>query len=177
MDQNVSKDEARVIRFTEGATEAPGRSAWQNGRYFLLIVAGVLAVLALGGFYGRDFWTTGRFMVSTDDAYLEADSVIISPKVSGYIEDVSVSDNQSVIAGYPLARIDDRDYRTALSVAQANVDAQQAAIGSLMQRIALQQITVPQVGTAVTSDQAALAFSTQDYQRYIELAQTGFGTR
>ena len=92
--------------------------------------------------YGHEYWTTGRFMVSTDDAYLQADNVLISPKVAGYISDVLVTDNQPVKAGQVLARIDDRDYRTALAVARANVDAAQAGIDNLGQQIAEQRIAV-----------------------------------
>ena len=78
-----------------------------------LLAAGAAGLLAVAGWYGDYWWNTGRFMVSTDDAYLQADNVIISPKVSGYIADVAVQDNQPVHAGQVLARIDDRDYRTA----------------------------------------------------------------
>jgi membrane fusion protein (multidrug efflux system) len=128
------------------------------------------------GFYGHYYWTAGRFLVSTDDAYLQADNVIISPKVSGYISDVPVQDNQAVKAGQVLARIDDRDYRTALAVARANVDAQQASIENLIQQMAQQQLVVAEARATVNSDQAALAFSNQDYVRYESLSRTGAGT-
>jgi membrane fusion protein (multidrug efflux system) len=54
---------------------------------------------------------------------VKADSTIISPKVSGYIAEVLVADNQPVKAGQLLARIDDRDFRTALDQAHADVAA------------------------------------------------------
>ena len=66
----------------------------------------LLTLLATAGLYGRYYWITGRFLVSTDDAYVQAHSVLISPKVSGYISEVPVDDNQSVRAGEILARID-----------------------------------------------------------------------
>ena len=53
-------------------------------------------------------------MVDTDDAYVQADNTLIAPRVSGYISEVLVADNQAVKAGQVLARIDDRDYQTAL---------------------------------------------------------------
>ena len=46
--------------------------------------------------FGWDYWTVGRFQVSTDDAYVKADSTTIAPKVSGYIADVLVGDNEPV---------------------------------------------------------------------------------
>ena len=55
-----------------------------------------LVVLAALGLYGRYYWATGRYLISTDDATVAADSVIISPKVSGYLVEVPVGDNQAV---------------------------------------------------------------------------------
>jgi multidrug efflux pump subunit AcrA (membrane-fusion protein) len=83
------------------------------------VIAGVFA----GADYGRYYWTTGRFLVTTDDAYVDVHSAMISPKVSGYISDVPVNDNQAVKAGQVIARIDPRDYETALDQARANADA------------------------------------------------------
>ena len=81
------------------------RGAWR-----WLLALGVAAAADFG--YG--YLTTGRYLESTDDAYVKADSTIISPKVSGYIAQVLVGDNQPVKAGQLLARIDDRDFRAAL---------------------------------------------------------------
>jgi membrane fusion protein (multidrug efflux system) len=143
---------------------------------WVLLAAGATVALVGAGYYGHYYWTAGRFLVSTDDAYLQADNVIISPKVSGYISDVPVEDNQAVKGGQVLARIDDRDYRTALAVAQANVDAQQASIENLIQQMAQQQLVVVEARATVSSDQAALAFANQDYVRYESLSKTGAGT-
>ena len=55
--------------------------------------------------YGRYYWTTGRFLVSTYDATVAADSAIISPKASGHLSEVLVDDNQVVHAYETLARI------------------------------------------------------------------------
>jgi membrane fusion protein (multidrug efflux system) len=151
-----------------------GRHPWPLKR--LLIAAAALVFLAAAAVYGNYYWTTGRFLVSTDDAYVEADSVLISPKVSGYISAVPVDDNQSVTAGQVLARIDPRDYQTALDQARANVAAAQASIETLNQQIAQQKLMVEQAGQTVASDQAALVFSQQDLRRYTDLAKTGYGT-
>ena len=79
----------------------------------LASVAGV-ALFAGAGTYGAYWWNTGRYLQSTDDAYLQADYTTIAPKVSGYIQAVLVDDNQPVKAGQILARIDERDLHTAL---------------------------------------------------------------
>jgi membrane fusion protein, multidrug efflux system len=157
----------------EIATEQ-GRRWWSLKR--LLIAALGLAFLAAAVAYGDYYWTTGRFLVSTDDAYVQAHSVLISPKVSGYISEVPVDDNEQVKAGQVLARIDPRDYQTALDQARANVAAAQAGIDTLNQQIAQQHLVIEQDQQQVTSDQAALVFSQQDFQRYTDLEKTGYGT-
>jgi membrane fusion protein (multidrug efflux system) len=138
----------------------------------LAVTLGIFA----GADYGRYYWTTGRYLVSTDDAYVDAHSAMISPKVSGYIADVPVNDNQPVKAGEVIARIDPRDYQTALDHARANVAAAQAAIATLSQQIAQQRLVVEQARQTVASDQAGLVYSQQDFQRYTDLARTGYGT-
>ena len=75
-----------------------------------LIAAGALVVLATG-VWGFNWWTTGRFVQSTNDAYLDADQVVAAPKVQGYVSEVLVGDNQQVRAGQPLVRIDPRAYQ------------------------------------------------------------------
>ena len=106
------------------------------------ILAGLAAliVLAGAGYYGHCYWTTGRFLVSTDDATVDAHSVVISPKVAGYLGEVAVTDNQTVRAGQILARIEDPDYRTALAGAEANVASARAAIQHLEQQIEQQEL-------------------------------------
>ncbi|HQT78033.1 MAG TPA: HlyD family secretion protein [Rhodopila sp.] len=142
----------------------------------LLLAGAAVAVVLLGAWYGHYYWTTGRFLISTDDAYLQADNVIVSPKVAGYLSQVLVRDNQPVHAGQVLARIDDRDYRTALDVAQANVAAEQAAIDNLGQQIERQKLTIAEAQATVEADKAALAFANLDSRRYASLSRSGAAT-
>lgn len=143
-------------------------------RQILIGLAGFLALLGVTA-YGRYYWDVGRFLVSTDDAYVQAHSVIISPQVSGSIVDVPVNDNQKVQAGQVLARIDPRDYETALAGARASVAAAQASIDNLRQQIDAQKLTVEEARAAVAADQAALTFSQEQDGRYERLARTGAG--
>ena len=85
----------------------------------LAVLAGAIGIGVVATF-GVQYWQVGRFQVSTDDAYVQADSIIIAPRVAGYIAEVLVGDNQSVKAGQVLARIDDRDLRAALDQAMAD---------------------------------------------------------
>jgi membrane fusion protein (multidrug efflux system) len=138
----------------------------------LALAAGLFAAAD----YGRYYWTTGRYLVSTDDAYIDAHSTLISPKISGYISEVPVDDNQPVKVGQIIVRIDPRDYQTALDQAQANVAAAQANVDTLTQQISQQNLAVEQARQSAASDQAALVFSRQNSERYAELARTGYGT-
>ena len=98
-------------------------------RKLLLIGASLLAVAGTSNF-GWRYWTVGRFEVSTDDAYVKADSTTIAPKVSGYIAAVLVSDNEHVKTGQILARIDDRDFKAAREQARADVESAKASIAT-----------------------------------------------
>jgi membrane fusion protein (multidrug efflux system) len=146
-----------------------------------LLKRGVLALTLLGGAavaadYGYSYWTVGRFLESTDDAYVKADYTTVAPKVSGYITDVLVADNQPVKAGAVLARIDDRDFRTALARAQAARSAIEAGIRNLEAQIALQQSVIAAADAQIASRQATLVFARQDRKRYWDLMKTGTGT-
>jgi membrane fusion protein (multidrug efflux system) len=144
-------------------------------RQVLMGLAALIVVTGLGC-YGHYYWTTGRYLVSTDDATVDADSVVISPKISGYLAEVAVDDNQTVEAGQILARIDDRDYRTAVAGAQSDVASARAAVQHLEQQIDQQQLTVVAANAVVATDDAALIFSRQQYNRYAGLAHIGAGT-
>jgi len=149
-----------------------GRSRWSLKK--LLIGAAALLFLAGAAGYGEYYWKTGQFLVSTDDAYVQAHSVLISPKVSGYLSEAPVDDNQVVTSGQVLARIDPRDYQTALDQARANVAAARASIDTLNQQIAQQKLVVDQDRQHAASGQAALVYSRQNFQRYTELAKEGW---
>src|SRR3954468_14487378 len=114
------------------ASLRPSRQAIKRASLALAAALGVAAAVDFG--YG--YLTTGRYLESTDDAYVKADSTIIAPRVSGYIAQVLVGDNQPVKAGDLLARIDARDFKAALDQAQADVDASQAAVRNLDAQIA-----------------------------------------
>jgi membrane fusion protein (multidrug efflux system) len=140
-----------------------------------LALALSLGVAAAADF-GYGYLTTGRYLQTTDDAYVKADSTIISPKVSGYIAQVLVGDNEKVKAGQLLARIDDRDFQAARSQAHADVDASEAAVRNLDAQIALQQPIIEQGTADVAAAEANLQFAQEEQARYDGLMKTGSGT-
>jgi membrane fusion protein (multidrug efflux system) len=142
-----------------------------------LLMAGTAAALLAGAsWYGWDYWTVGRFEVSTDDAYVKADNTTIAPKVSGYLSEVMVGDNEHVKSGQVLARIDDRDFKVALDQARADVAAAQAAVASKRAQLDVQQAVIEASKATLDVDTAAETFAEQENKRYTDLAATGFGS-
>jgi membrane fusion protein (multidrug efflux system) len=142
----------------------------------LLLAGAAVAVLSGAGWYGWDYWTVGRFQVSTDDAYVKADNTTIAPKVSGYLTGVLVGDNERVKAGQMLARIDDRDFKVALDQAKADVAAAQATLASKQAQLEVQQSVIQAAKATVEVDTATKTFAGQENKRYTDLAATGYGS-
>jgi membrane fusion protein, multidrug efflux system len=141
-----------------------------------LMTGAAVAVLAGAAWYGWDYWTVGQYLVSTDDAYVKADSTTIAPKVPGYLHDVLVKDNETVKAGQVLARVDDRDYRIALDQAKADVAAAKATVASKQAQLDVQQAVINAAKATIAVDQANMTFAAQDSKRYSDLAATGSGS-
>jgi membrane fusion protein, multidrug efflux system len=160
---------------SEAATAAPKVSKKDRIRRLLMAGAAV-AVLAGASWYGWDYWTVGRFEVSTDDAYVKADNTTIAPKVSGYLHEVQVGDNEQVKAGQVLARIDDRDYAVALDQARADVAAAEAAVTSKRAQLDVQQSVIDAARATLDVDTASATFTKQEKKRYTDLAATGYGS-
>jgi membrane fusion protein (multidrug efflux system) len=158
------------------ATVQPAQPSKRDRIRRSLIAGAAVALLATASWYGLDYWTVGRFLVSTDDAYVKADNTTIAPKVSGYLNQVLVGDNQPVKAGQVLARIDNRDFEVALDQARADVAAAQAAIESKRAQLDVQQATIDAARATLDVDAAAQVFTAQENKRYSDLATTGYGS-
>ncbi|AGB75698.1 MULTISPECIES: HlyD family secretion protein [Rhizobium] len=142
-----------------------------------LLIAALLAGVAAAADFGYRYWTVGRFIESTDDAYVKADYTTIAPKVAGYIKEVLVNDNDHVKAGQLLARIDDRDFQAALSQAKADLKAADAAIANIDAQIQLQQSLIGQAKATVDASQASLDYAVSDAARSARLITNGVGTQ
>ncbi|WP_271897872.1 HlyD family secretion protein [Candidatus Phyllobacterium onerii] len=146
----------------------------KRGRRLLFGTAAIIS-LAAGAYYGHDYWTVGRFHVETDDAYVKADNSSVAPKISGYIAEVLVKDNETVKSGQPLARIDDRDFKTALEQAKGDVAAAEATIEAKQASLVIQESTIAAARATVDVDQANAIFAEQNNKRYATLATSGYG--
>src|SRR3984893_3067665 len=164
---------------SEAATPVPLTAvpaARKGGIRRFLLAGTAVALLAGAIWYGWDYWTVGRFLVSTDDAYVKADNTTIAPKVSGYLSEVLVGDNERVAAGQVLARIDDRDFKVALDQAKADVAAAEAAVVSKRAQLEVQQAVIAAAKATIEVDTATQTFASQENKRYTDLAATGYGS-
>jgi membrane fusion protein, multidrug efflux system len=144
-------------------------------KFALIIVAAIVLVLAGG--VGWHWWSSWRFQESTDDAYVQSDITVISPKVEGYLKDVRVEDNQQVKLGQVLFVIDDQDYAAKVAQAEAAVASEEASVVTYDSRMDLQRSMIAQAVAEIASAEADQVRADRDYQRYTQLAATDFASR
>ncbi|ESW67338.1 hemolysin D [Mesorhizobium sp. LSJC285A00] len=171
----IEAPEAPIKPAAEVLAEVPAKKK-RSARSFMLPIIG-LALLSAGAWYGYNYWTDGRFLISTDDAYVQADMSFVSPKISGYVDQVKVSENQQVKAGDPLLTIDDGDYRIAVAQAEAQI----ATLAKTLDRIDAQtkaaHASLQQAQAQKVADQAAADNAARAQQRAAQLVKTHVGTQ
>jgi len=162
---------------------SPAPAKRSGFRRFVLPVV-FLAAIGYGGKTAYDYFVEGRFLVSTDDAYVGADTSIIAAKAMGHLTAVPVVDNQIVRKGDLLAAIDDGDYQNALDAARARIGTQDATIARFARQIDAQGAIIAQaeaqVASAAAQEKSAEADvqrAALEYDRSFKLAQTNFGSQ
>ena len=160
----------------ESGDEAPkGKGVSPAVRIGLMLGGAVLLIVVL--IYGIGWWTHGRFIQGTDDAYLQSDLVAVAPKIQGYVEQIYVNDNQAVAVGQPLLRIDSSTYQASVAQQIGAADAERASIVAAKDQIAQQQEAVDQAKAQLAGANAALAYAAGEAQRYKTLSAQGVETR
>jgi membrane fusion protein (multidrug efflux system) len=137
-----------------------------------MIVAGVVAVAVIVG--GAFWWHGKQSFEGTDNAFVQADTVQVSPQVSGYVLEVLVADNQRVEVGQVIARIDPSTIQARYDQAVANVRALQADVLAVDDKAALEQAMIAQKAAGVSSAQADAGRMAVDSRRYGDLARKGW---
>jgi membrane fusion protein, multidrug efflux system len=141
-------------------------------RTLLLSAAGAIALLA-GLALGVRWYTVGRFIESTDDAFVGGDITVLAPKVAGFIDAVAVTDNQNVHAGDLLVRLDDRDFKAALDRADAAVAAQRAQLANLAATQRLQRAVIAEARASIAAADAEVVRTRDDQARFARLSLRG----
>jgi len=146
------------------------------GRRLVLSVL-VLAAIGAGSWYGHAWWIDGRFMISTDDAYIAGNITNIAPKVMGYVAKVNVVANQQVKKGDVLVTLDNGDYRIAAEQAEAQIATQKLALKRFDAQIEAAQASVKQAEASQTALQATLRGAEITLSRQQDLATKKAGIR
>ncbi len=142
-------------------------------RSVLLILLIVVPLIA-----GIGYWLVERqHYETTDDAYLQSDIVLISPKVQGYVTQLTINDNQAVKQGDVLITIDDRDYQAKVLQAQADVSQEKAHIERLRAMKTSQRAHIETAGASVAAVQARREQIQKDLQRFNNLVDQGSAAR
>lgn len=135
-----------------------------------LVLAGLLVVaLAGGGYQGWQWWSVGRFFVTTDDAYVQADISVLAAKISGYLESVPVVNGQTMRKGDVIAKLDDGDYRLALKAAQDKLATQESTIARIGRQTEAAQAQVPQAAAQIDASRADAVRAQADFDRSMQL--------
>jgi len=137
----------------------------------------LLAAIGFGGYKGYQYFVEGRFLVTTDDAYVKADISVIAAKVSGYIASVPVAENASVKAGALLATIDDGDYQLALKAAKDKLQTQDATLARMDKQAEAQGSAIAQAQAQLVAAQADQERAAASFARTDTLVGNGTSTR
>jgi membrane fusion protein, multidrug efflux system len=163
------------IAIETASGQAPARSP--KARRLAMVGAVLLLVAGAAGTFGYHWWTVGRFIEATDDAYVSAHNTTLAAKVAGYVSSIAVEDNSHVRAGDVIATIDDGDYRLAADAARDKVATQQATVDRIGRQTVAQQASVEQAKAQLVSAQAAATRTRLELDRQQTLAQREFASR
>jgi membrane fusion protein, multidrug efflux system len=158
------------------ATAAMSAAPKSGRRRMVLMGVGVLLALAAAG-YGVHYFLVGRFLVSTDDAYVRANSTMLGARVSGHIAAILPADNAVVRTGDVVFRIDDGDYRIAVDAARTRIATQQATIDRIGRQVTALESAVEQAQAQVVSAEAGVKRAGLDFDRQQALNTKGFASR
>lgn len=152
----------------EPAASAPAAKPRRPLRRVVLLLL-LCAALGGGAYAGWQWWTVGRFFVSTDDAYVQADISVLAAKVPGYLAAVPVVNGQAVKAGAVIARLDDGDYRLALKAAEDKLATQESTIARVSRQAEAAQAQVLQSAAQIDAAKADAVRASADYARATQM--------
>jgi membrane fusion protein (multidrug efflux system) len=177
-DQNAkpADGESPQQQASDKTQEKPKPSPLANPAVRLGLIIGGVVIFVIILIFVSIWWIHGRFVQGTNDAYLQADQVTISPKIQGYVEKVLVTDNQMVQAGQPLVQIDGSTYQATMDQQTATVAARQADIVAAQRQVAQQTAALDKARADLAGAQATAAYAGGEADRYKALAAQGVET-
>jgi membrane fusion protein (multidrug efflux system) len=170
----------KITEAEGSARSTPARPRVSLRRAFdrrTLIAGAVVAALGAGGVFGVHWLVTGRYLVSTDDAYVRAHNTTLASKISGYVASIPIEDNTAVRAGDVIATIDDGDYRLAADAARDKAATQRATVDRIGRQIVAQGASIDQAKAEMVSAEAASKKMQLEYQRQKFLAAQTYASQ
>src|SRR5689334_14046894 len=119
--------ESKQIKTTTTVEHSKAAEPKKRNKTFLIVL---ILLVAAGAWFGISKYTHGQHHEETDDAHVEANISPVIPRVSGYVADVRVSDNQRVKKGDTLVILDNRDLKIKLEQAEAALSTAQSNLGA-----------------------------------------------
>jgi membrane fusion protein (multidrug efflux system) len=138
--------------------------------------AGLVAVIGIGVI--ASWWfAEGRYIESTDNAYVQGDIAVLSPRIEGDVAAIKVADNQSVHKGDPLIVLDPADWRARLTQATAAAAEAAAAVETAQRQVSQQQAMIDAAQAAIVQAQAENTRAGADATRSGTLVANGWASR
>jgi membrane fusion protein (multidrug efflux system) len=163
-----SQPQAADTSASANAQDAPKS---RTARTVILVLAAVAVMAGIWWFIGYE--THGKYLEDTNDAQIQADPVVVAPRIAGYVSQVLVHDNQDVKAGTPLVRIDAKDFQAKQAQASAQVAIAQAQEANVVATIAEQKASIQQARDQLVAAQAKAAYDADQVRRYTPLVASG----
>ncbi|WP_417694703.1 HlyD family efflux transporter periplasmic adaptor subunit [Roseibium sp.] len=155
----------------------PAEAPKKKGKGKLILLALVVIGGTAGVYEGHAWWTHGRFMETTDDAYVSADITTVLSKVSGYVTDVAVEDNRLVKAGDVLIRIEDGDYRLAVQSAQDSLGSAQATVERMTDQIRAAEVSISEEEASLRVTEASREEANLTFDRQTRLTKSNVASQ
>lgn len=165
---------------TDGTGELHGTVGRKNrqrlAKRVALIGLGLLLLLAIAR-YADYWWTVGRFVMTTDDAYVGGNVTPLAAHVSGFVAAIPVGDNDYVHQGQVVLRLDANELAAADARADALVQQRRAAVAALQARYAAQRAVIAEAKAVLAAKRATAAFAATSAARYRRLARGDAASR
>lgn len=158
---------------SKAATLHEGGTPKKRNKTFIIIL---ILLVVVGGYFGITSYLHGQHHEETDDAQIAANISPVIPRISGYVKEVRISDNQRVKKGDTLVVLDDRDVRVsleqaeaALATAKSNLDVARTSTSAASANVAPVRANLATIDAQIEAAKVNVWRATQDFERYANL--------
>src|SRR5580700_5018225 len=177
LESRIEPGDSRSQDTASGGAKAAARQLGLGFNRRTLIAAAAAIAIVAGGAFGTEWWVNGRYVISTDDAYVRAHNTTLASKISGYVQSIPIEDNATIHAGDVIATIDDGDYRLAADAAREKAATQQATVDRIGRQVVAQQANIDQARAQMVSAQAEAKKTQLEFDRQQALAAQKFASQ